>query len=254
MAKDPMTDTPADLAARLKPVARCLGFFASVIKSGEPWTETCQRDYDAANEALSSIALARLSPPPAGVMCNENKALSSEFGQSGSCSADAVTTDLVRARLLDFIKSSRSGLLRGQMTYGSDATLSDIADGLAVSVMAIVGAVSEPAAEPLSERPNYEPESPAGGGVTAEDLEWLETQRLGRSARQSHALDAHQEHHNARIDRILSALPHPVAIGGGWVTVPVTPTVAMLNAGRESGHVIEVWSAMLAAAPAPGGG
>jgi hypothetical protein len=27
---------------------RCLGFFASVIKSGETWTETCQREYDAA--------------------------------------------------------------------------------------------------------------------------------------------------------------------------------------------------------------
>lgn len=26
----------------------CLGFFASVIKSGEGWTETCQRKYDAA--------------------------------------------------------------------------------------------------------------------------------------------------------------------------------------------------------------
>lgn len=27
---------------------RCLGFFASVIKSGEPWTETCQQEYDKA--------------------------------------------------------------------------------------------------------------------------------------------------------------------------------------------------------------
>jgi hypothetical protein len=25
-----------------------LAFFASVIKSGEPWTETCQQEYDAA--------------------------------------------------------------------------------------------------------------------------------------------------------------------------------------------------------------
>lgn len=30
---------------------RCLGFFASVIKSGEPWTDTCQKDYD---EALAA--------------------------------------------------------------------------------------------------------------------------------------------------------------------------------------------------------
>lgn len=29
-------------------LARCLGFFASVIKSGEPWTEDCQREYDLA--------------------------------------------------------------------------------------------------------------------------------------------------------------------------------------------------------------
>ena len=28
--------------------AQALAFFASVIKSGEPWTETCQRTYDAA--------------------------------------------------------------------------------------------------------------------------------------------------------------------------------------------------------------
>ena len=27
---------------------RCLGFFASVIKSGEPWTNSCQREYDLA--------------------------------------------------------------------------------------------------------------------------------------------------------------------------------------------------------------
>lgn len=29
---------------------RCLGFFASVIKSGESWTDTCQREYEAAIE------------------------------------------------------------------------------------------------------------------------------------------------------------------------------------------------------------
>lgn len=33
---------------------RCLGFFASVIKSGEPWTATCEAEYRAA-----------LSPSPA---------------------------------------------------------------------------------------------------------------------------------------------------------------------------------------------
>ena len=27
---------------------KCLHFFRSVIKSGEPWTATCQREYDRA--------------------------------------------------------------------------------------------------------------------------------------------------------------------------------------------------------------
>ena len=36
-------------------LGRVLGFFASVIKSGEPWTETCQREYEAANSALQAI-------------------------------------------------------------------------------------------------------------------------------------------------------------------------------------------------------
>ena len=31
---------------------RCLAFFASVIKSGEPWTETCEREYAAARSSL----------------------------------------------------------------------------------------------------------------------------------------------------------------------------------------------------------
>jgi hypothetical protein len=30
----------------LKRMRGCIGFFASVIKSGEPWTATCQREYD----------------------------------------------------------------------------------------------------------------------------------------------------------------------------------------------------------------
>ncbi len=34
--------------SREQRLAECLGFFASVIKSGEPWTETCQQAYDAA--------------------------------------------------------------------------------------------------------------------------------------------------------------------------------------------------------------
>ena len=33
-------------------VRRCLGFFASVIKSGEQWTSVCQHEYDTALEAM----------------------------------------------------------------------------------------------------------------------------------------------------------------------------------------------------------
>jgi len=35
------------LLKKIEQLHRCLGFFASVIKSGESWTETCQRNYDA---------------------------------------------------------------------------------------------------------------------------------------------------------------------------------------------------------------
>lgn len=33
-------------------IGRTLAFFASAIKSGESWSETCQRDYDLANQAM----------------------------------------------------------------------------------------------------------------------------------------------------------------------------------------------------------
>jgi len=39
---------PEMLRERVMRLERCLGFFASVIKSGEPWTDACQREYDAA--------------------------------------------------------------------------------------------------------------------------------------------------------------------------------------------------------------
>ena len=38
----------AHMSERIARLERCLGFFASVIKSGEPWTETCEREYRAA--------------------------------------------------------------------------------------------------------------------------------------------------------------------------------------------------------------
>lgn len=42
-------------AVNLGPVSNCLSFFASVIKSGESWSETCQRDLDAARDTLRNI-------------------------------------------------------------------------------------------------------------------------------------------------------------------------------------------------------
>ncbi len=34
--------------AQIDKLRRCLGFFASVIKSGESWTDTCEQEYRAA--------------------------------------------------------------------------------------------------------------------------------------------------------------------------------------------------------------
>ena len=33
------------LAGRVAMLERCVAFFASVIKSGEPWSETCEAEY-----------------------------------------------------------------------------------------------------------------------------------------------------------------------------------------------------------------
>lgn len=43
------SDTPPSEA--ISKLRRCLAFFASVIKSGEPWTEACQQEYEAAMKA-----------------------------------------------------------------------------------------------------------------------------------------------------------------------------------------------------------
>ena len=45
-------------------LARTLGFFASAIKSGEPWTETCQKEYEAANKALQAVYADLIAPHP----------------------------------------------------------------------------------------------------------------------------------------------------------------------------------------------
>lgn len=36
-------------------LCRTLGLFTSVIKSGEPWTDYCQREYDLANQAAKDL-------------------------------------------------------------------------------------------------------------------------------------------------------------------------------------------------------
>ena len=36
------------LRSKVYRMQTALGFFSSVIKSGEPWTETCEREYRAA--------------------------------------------------------------------------------------------------------------------------------------------------------------------------------------------------------------
>lgn len=46
-------------AVSLAPVSNCLSFFASVIKSGESWSATCQREMDAALESLRNIEEAK---------------------------------------------------------------------------------------------------------------------------------------------------------------------------------------------------
>ncbi len=43
---------------RIAQLERCIGFFASVIKSGEPWTATCQREYEAVFAKPLAAALA----------------------------------------------------------------------------------------------------------------------------------------------------------------------------------------------------
>lgn len=40
-------DGLSDAIKRIEALRECLGFFASVIKSGEPWTDACQAKYDA---------------------------------------------------------------------------------------------------------------------------------------------------------------------------------------------------------------
>ncbi|MBJ9110071.1 hypothetical protein I5449_01540 [Citrobacter sp. FDAARGOS_156] len=45
-----------ELAAENAKKSRCLGFFASVIKSGESWTRVCQHEYNEAQETPAADA------------------------------------------------------------------------------------------------------------------------------------------------------------------------------------------------------
>jgi hypothetical protein len=51
---DELATTNAALVERVSVLEKCLRFFASAIKSGEPWTETCQGEYE---RALARAAL-----------------------------------------------------------------------------------------------------------------------------------------------------------------------------------------------------
>lgn len=68
-------------------LGRVLGFFASVIKSGEPWSETCQREYEAANAALQAVYAASPSSPATGVRV---KALEWRQSFDGMTRADTI--------------------------------------------------------------------------------------------------------------------------------------------------------------------
>ena len=52
----------AETQAENERLRRCLGFFASVSKGGEPWTATCQQEYDAARKGGEEGG--ETKPPP----------------------------------------------------------------------------------------------------------------------------------------------------------------------------------------------
>lgn len=86
-------------------VKRCLGFFASVIKSGEPWTATCQREYDA---AISALAAAPVSPPA------KQKVFPQDFAPAGGWPRRPGAGDIA------MLKDGRIGKIEdvGACTYG----------------------------------------------------------------------------------------------------------------------------------------
>lgn len=54
---------PVATSTELNQIGMTLAFFASAIKSGESWTATCQREYDAAQACLSQLRSSITTPP-----------------------------------------------------------------------------------------------------------------------------------------------------------------------------------------------
>ncbi|HAT7728298.1 TPA: hypothetical protein JAX37_000096 [Enterobacter cloacae] len=60
----------AALAAENAKKSRCLGFFASVIKSGESWTRFCQHEYNEAQETpATDVFLAEVRAAAVDEVC-----------------------------------------------------------------------------------------------------------------------------------------------------------------------------------------
>ena len=58
LAETEVKSTPTEF----NQIGMTLSFFASAIKSGENWTATCQREYDAAQACLTQLRSALVSP------------------------------------------------------------------------------------------------------------------------------------------------------------------------------------------------
>lgn len=61
------------------PITTCLGLFSSVIKSGEPWTETCHRHYE---DALSAIERLNATAEPVSDWLKEAERMAELHGMS----------------------------------------------------------------------------------------------------------------------------------------------------------------------------
>lgn len=64
---DKTVEGPSAVLRDISAVAEWIGLSASVIKSGEPWTDTCDRVRDAARDALGRLGERALTAPPPAV-------------------------------------------------------------------------------------------------------------------------------------------------------------------------------------------